>query len=182
MLGSAAISGKSFLCAKPYRFRYRYGVSPAALSDAVRIPRVNTYEISTDPSRLQLAVIHAYLSRSYWSPGIPRDLVARAIANSICFGVYLGDAQVGFARVITDQATFAYLADVYVLEEHRGQGLSKRLVEAVQAHPDLQGLRRFLLATRDAHGLYAQFGFAPPARPENFMEIRDPDPYGAGPR
>src|SRR6202008_1949748 len=108
------------------------------------IPRVNTYDISTDPSRLQLEAIHAYLTRSYWSPGVPKHIVARAIANSLCFGIYLGDAQVGFARVITDKATFAYLADVFVLEEHRGQGLSKRLVAQIQAHPDLQGLRRFL--------------------------------------
>jgi hypothetical protein len=143
------------------------------LSAAVRITRVNTYDISTDPTRLQPAAIHAYLTRSYWSPGIPRELVERAIANSLCFGIYLGgEAQVGFARVVTDKATFAYLADVYVLEEHRGQGLSKRLVQTIQAHPELQGLRRFLLATRDAHGLYAQFGFAPPARPENLMEMR----------
>jgi len=133
---------------------------------------VNTYDISTDKSRLQLPAIHAYLTRSYWSPGIPPDVVARAIANSMCFGIYLGDAQVGFARVVTDKASFAYLADVYVLEEHRGQGLSKRLVETIQAHPELQGLRRFMLATRDAHGLYAQFGFASPARPENLMEMR----------
>jgi len=142
------------------------------LSNAVRITRVNTYDISTDPTRLQPAAIHAYLTRSYWSPGIPKDVVERAIANSLCFGIYLGQAQVGFARVVTDKATFAYLADVYVLEEHRGQGLSKRLVETIQAHPDLQGLRRFLLATKDAHGLYAQFGFAPPARPGNLMEMR----------
>ena len=144
----------------------------------VRIPRVNTYEISTDPSRLQLDAIHAYLTRSYWSPGIPKELVARAIANSMCFGMYdvqgPTDTQVGFARVVTDKASFAYLADVYVLEEHRGQGLSKRLVEAVLSHPELQGMRRFLLATRDAHGLYAQFGFRAPAKPENFMEIRTP--------
>jgi len=142
---------------------------------------VNTYDISTDPSRLQLESIHAYLTRSYWSPGIPRDVVARAIANSLCFGLYLresqashAETQVGFARVVTDRSSFAYLADVYVLEAHRGQGLSKRLVEAVLAHPDLQGMRRFLLATRDAHGLYAQFGFRAPAKPENFMEIRTP--------
>jgi GNAT superfamily N-acetyltransferase len=142
------------------------------LSTAVRITRVNTYDISTDPTRLQPAAIHAYLARSYWSPGIPRHLVDRAIANSLCFGIYLGDAQVGFARVVTDKANFAYLADVYVLEEHRGQGLSKRLVQTIQAHPELQDLRRFMLATRDAHGLYAQFGFAPPARLQNLMEMR----------
>ena len=146
----------------------------ARLSDAARIPRVNTYDISTDPSRLQLAAIHAYLTRSYWSPGVPEDVVARAIAHSLCFGIYLADAQVGFARVVTDKASFAYLADVYVLEEHRRQGLSKRLVETIQAHPDLQGLRRFMLATKDAHGLYAQFGFKPVAAPERLMEIRTP--------
>ncbi len=141
---------------------------------------MNTYDISTDPGRLQLDAIHAYLARSYWSPGVPKAIVARAIANSMCFGVYLGDAQVGFARVVTDKATFAYLADVYVLEAHRGQGLSKRLVEQIQGHPELRGLRRILLATRDAHGLYAQFGFKALAAPEWLMEIRDPDPYGAG--
>lgn len=140
---------------------------------------MNTYDISTDPSRLQLDAIHAYLVRSYWSPGVPKDVVARAIAHSLCFGIYQGENQVGFARVVTDRATFAYLADVYVLEAHRGQGLSKRLVAAVQSHPDLQGLRRFLLATADAHGLYTQFGFRPLSAPGRMMEIRDPDPYGA---
>ncbi len=144
---------------------------------------MNTYDISSDPSRLQLDAIHAYLTRSYWSPGIPKDVVARGIANALCFGIYLGESQVGFARVITDKASFAYLADVYVLEEHRGRGLSKRLVEKILAHPDLQGLRRVLLATADAHGLYAQFGFAPLARPQNMMEIRNPPAWlqaGAG--
>jgi GNAT superfamily N-acetyltransferase len=132
---------------------------------------VNTYDISTDPSRLDLDAIHEFLSRSYWSPGIAKDTVARAIAHSLCFGVYRDGAQVGFARVITDRTTFAYLSDVYVLEAHRGQGLSKRLVERIRAHPDLQGLRRMMLATRDAHGLYAQFGFRPLAIPERFMEV-----------
>ena len=141
---------------------------------------MNTYDISTDPSLLQLDAIHAYLARSYWSPGVPREVVARAAANSLYFGIYQRESQVGFARVITDKATFAYLADVYVLEEHRGQGLSKRLVEQIRAHPDLQGLRRFMLATADAHGLYAQFGFKPVAKPQSMMEIRDQDPHGAG--
>ena len=135
---------------------------------------MNTYDISTDPSRLQLDAIHAYLTRSYWSPGVPKHLVARGIANSLCFGVYQGASQVGFARVVTDKASFAYLADVYVLEEHRGQGLSKRLVAEILAHPDLQGLRRVLLATADAHGLYAQFGFQGLAAPDRMMEIRNP--------
>jgi GNAT superfamily N-acetyltransferase len=143
-----------------------------------RITRVNTYDISTDPSRLQLDAIHGYLTRSDWSPGVPRAIVARAAANSLCFGVYHDHAQIGFARVVTDKATFAYLADVYVLEEHRGQGLSKRLVAAILAHPELQGLRRFLLATADAHGLYAQFGFKIVMAPERMMEIKHPDPHG----
>ncbi len=137
------------------------------------------YEVSTDPGRLDLDAIHAYLSRSYWSPGIPRDTVARAIAGSICFGVYHRGGQVGFARVVTDRATFAYLADVYVLEDHRGRGLSKRLMHAVMSHAELQGLRRVMLATRDAHGLYAQFGFAGLADPSRLMEIVRPDPYRA---
>ena len=135
---------------------------------------MNTYDISTDPSRLQLDAIHAYLTRSYWSPGVPKDVVARAIANSLCFGIHLGESQVGFARVVTDKASFAYLADVYVLEAHRGQGLSKRLVGEILAHPELQGLRRVLLATADAHGLYAQFGFTALAAPDRMMEIRNP--------
>lgn len=135
------------------------------------------FSITTDPARIDLEAVHAYLSRSYWAEGIPRDLVARSIAGSIPFGIFKGTAQVGFARVITDSATFAYLADVYVLEEYRGQGLSKWLMEVILAHPGLQGLRRFLLATRDAHGLYAQFGFTPLARPEAFMEILILKPY-----
>src|ERR1700761_6555580 len=150
---------------------------PGGPPDRPRITRVNPSDISTDPSRLQLEAIHAYLTRSYWSPGVPMEVVARAIANSMCFGLYLGDAQVGFARVVTDKASFAYLADVYVLEAHRGQGLSKRLVETILAHPELQGLRRFLLATKDAHGLYAQFGFKPLAAPDRMMEIRIPPPW-----
>ena len=143
----------------------------------VRISRVNTYDIRTDPARLDLDAIHDFLSRTYWSPGVPKAVVARAIANSVCFGVFHGDAQVGFARVITDKATFAYLSDVYILEAHRGLGLSRRLMQAVRAHPDLQGLRRMMLATRDAHALYAKFGFKPLAVPERFMEIHDPDAY-----
>jgi GNAT superfamily N-acetyltransferase len=135
------------------------------------------YEVSTDRARLDVDAIHGYLARSYWSPGIPREIVARAIEHSICVGVYRGAAQVGFARVVTDQATFAYLADVYVLEEHRGQGLSKRLMAAVMAHPALQRIRRFMLVTRDAQGLYRQFGFVEPPRPEMLMEIVRPDVY-----
>ncbi len=137
------------------------------------------YEITTDRSRFDLEAIHAFLTRAYWSPGIPRAVVERAVANSLCFGLLLGTEQVGLARVVTDRATFAYLADVYVLEEHRGKGLARRLMEAVVSHPDLQGLRRMLLATRDAHGLYAKYGFKPLAAPERLMVRDDPDVYGA---
>jgi GNAT superfamily N-acetyltransferase len=138
------------------------------------------YTISTDPARLDVDVIHRYLSgEAYWSRGVPRPVVERAIAGSLCFGLYdAGGAQVGFARVVTDRATFAYLADVFVLKAHRRKGLSKRLMAAAIAHPDLQGLRRWLLATRDAHGLYAQFGFTPLANPERIMERHAPDIYG----
>ncbi len=135
------------------------------------------FDISDDKSRLDLDVIHGYLSRSYWSPGIPREVIARGIEHALCFGVYHGGAQIGFARVITDQATFAYLADVFVLEEYRGRGLSKRLMAFIMAHPGLQGLRRFMLATRDAHGLYAQYGFVETANPSRLMEIVKPDVY-----
>ena len=138
------------------------------------------YEISTDRARLDIDAIHAYLARSYWSPGIPREVVARAIDHSICFGVYRGAEQVGFARVITDEATFAYLADVYVLEAHRGLGLSKRLMAVVVAHPALQRIRRFMLVTRDAHGLYRQFGFVDTPKPEMLMEIVRRDLYSGG--
>ncbi len=141
---------------------------------------MDTYDISCEPARLDLEAIHAFLSQSYGSPGIPRAVVERAIANSLCFGVFHRDRQVGFARVITDKATFAYLADVYILAEHRGKGLSRRLMEAIVGHPDLQGLRRMLLATRDAHALYAKFGFRPLAAPDRIMEIHQPDVYVGG--
>lgn len=137
------------------------------------------YEITTDPARLDLDAIHAFLSQTYWSPGIPRAVVQRAMVNSLCFGLLLGQAQVGFARVVTDRATFAYLADVYVLEEHRGRGLSKRILDHVIGHPDLQGLRRMLLATRDGHGLYAKYGFKPLAAPDRMMELHAPNVYAA---
>ncbi len=137
------------------------------------------YEISDDPARLDLGVIHRYLSEdSYWAQGIPRELIERAVAHSLCFGVYAGSAQVGFARVVSDRTTFAYLADVFVLPEHRGRGLSKRLMAAIMAHPELQGLRRWLLATADAHGLYRQHGFTALAKPERFMERRELIAYG----
>ena len=129
------------------------------------------YSITTDPRRLDIDAIHAYLSRSFWAEGIPRETVAKSIANSLCFGLFDDAAQVGLARVVTDRATFAYLCDVYVLETHRSQGLGKWLIETVMAHPDLQGLRRFHLVTRDAHGLYSRHGFEPPLHPERHMEI-----------
>ncbi len=140
------------------------------------------YTISDDPARLDLDAVHRYLSaESYWAKGLPRETLERSVAGSLCFGVYdKENGQVGFARVVTDRATFAWLADVFVLPAHRGRGLSKRLMEAVLAHPDLQGLRRFMLATWDAHGLYRQFGFEAPARPDRLMERYQPDVYAPG--
>jgi GNAT superfamily N-acetyltransferase len=134
------------------------------------------FEISTDPGRLDLDAVHAYLTRSYWAAGVPMDVVRRSIERSIVFGVYRGTQQVGFARVISDEATFAWLCDVFVLEEFQGQGLGKWLMECIVADPRLQGLRRFMLATRDAHGLYAQYGFTP-VPDDRYMERRNPDPY-----
>ncbi len=131
----------------------------------------NEYDISADKERLDVATIHEYLTQSYWSQGVPRAIVERAIEGSLCFGVFLQGKQVGFARVVTDKATFAYLADVFILEPHRGKGLSKRLMQFIFAHPDLQGLRRFMLATNDAHGLYKQFGFTELSNPAHFMEL-----------
>ncbi|MFL6008931.1 MAG: GNAT family N-acetyltransferase [Rubrobacteraceae bacterium] len=135
--------------------------------------RRDGYLISTDASMLDLEVVHGYLSRSYWAAGVPEDVVRRSIENSLCFGVYRGEEQAGFARVVTDRATFAYLADVFVLEEHRGQGIGKWLVEVILSHPDLQGLRRWMLATRDAHDLYRRYAFTELARPGIFMERKD---------
>ena len=137
----------------------------------------NNLLVSTNPAKLDVNAIHAFLTRAYWCEGIPHEIVERAVRNSLCFGVFDGAAQVGLARVVTDYATFAYLCDVYVLESHRGQGLGKWLIECVMAHPQLQGLRRFSLATRDAHELYAQFGFQPLAKPEAHMERHKPDIY-----
>ena len=133
--------------------------------------------ISTDPERLDRAAVHAFLSGSYWAKGIPREVVDRSIEGALCFGVYAGGGQVGFARVITDRATFAYLADVFVLESHRGRGLAEWLMEAVMAHPDLQKLRRWILMTRDANGLYRKFGFREIADPGRCMEIVDREVY-----
>jgi GNAT superfamily N-acetyltransferase len=133
--------------------------------------------ISSDSNVMDVDAIHAYLTRSYWAEGISRALVAKAVDSSLCFGLFEGERQIGFARVITDRATFAYLSDVYVLEDYRCRGLGKWLMEAVVAHPELQGLRRFLLATRDAHGLYSKLAFTPLTHPQYFMEINHPGLY-----
>ncbi len=136
------------------------------------------YRISLDPTELQFDVIHGYLSRSYWSPGIPRDVVEKAARHSLCVGVYGPDGvQVGFARLITDHTTFGYLADVFVLEEHRGRGLSKAMVEALMALPEVQGMRRLMLATRDAHGLYEKLGWTRVTDPAPLMQIRRENLY-----
>jgi len=139
--------------------------------------RKGQFLVSTDRAFLDLDTIHTFLTNCYWAKGIPKDTVARSIENSLCFGLYRGKQQVGFARVITDRATYAYLADVFVLPEYRGRGLSKWMMECIVTHPDLRGLRRWTLATRDAHGLYQQFGFRLLAAPERWMERHDPEVY-----
>lgn len=142
------------------------------------LPRLGEYMISTDRDRLDINVIHDFLSNSsYWARGIPIETVERSIKSSLCFGVFHGEKQVGFARVISDYATWAILVDVFVLENHRGRGLSKWLMSVIKAHPDLQGLRSWVLATKDAHGLYSQFGFEPLKSPERFMAIQNPGMY-----
>jgi GNAT superfamily N-acetyltransferase len=133
--------------------------------------------VTTDPSRFDRAAIHAFLSCSYWAEGIPREIVDRSIEGSLGFGLFEGARQIGFARVVTDRATFAYLADVYVLESHRGRGLGRWLVSCVTAHPDLQGLRRWNLVTRDAHDVYRPAGFEPLRAPERYMEKVLVNPY-----
>src|SRR5258708_1775070 len=142
-------------------------------------------EITTARERLDVAAIHAFLTESYWSPGIPRETVERALDGSLNFGLYRSvdnsvnnmGRQIGFARVVTDGATFAYIADVFVLPDFRGAGLATWLVESALTHPALSGLRRVLLVTRDAHAIYARCGFAPLANPARFMEINQPDIY-----
>jgi GNAT superfamily N-acetyltransferase len=137
------------------------------------------YLISTSPARMDVSAIHSFLTRSYWSPGIPPEIVARAVANSLCVGLFVRNSgqQIGFARFITDAATFAYLCDVYVLEEYRGRGLAGLLLEKALAYPALQGVRRMVLVTRDGHGLYARYGFCRLANPGSYMEIHKPDIY-----
>jgi GNAT superfamily N-acetyltransferase len=138
---------------------------------------VDDYIISTDKSKLDLNVIHNYLFTCYWAKGIPREVVARSLEHSLCFGVYLGDEQVGFSRVITDYATFMYLADVFILESHRGKGLSVAMMDMVVNHPDLQGIRTWTLLTKDAHGLYRKFAFKNHVDPTRFMIRKVPYPY-----
>lgn len=140
--------------------------------------RRGEYEIDTDKRRLDIASIHKFLStESYWARNRTLEQTLTAIENSDCFGIYRGREQVGFARVVTDRATFAYVGDVYVLDEHRGRGLSKWLMQVIVEQPDMQELRRWLLATRDAHGLYEQYGFASLVHPERWMEKTAPDAY-----
>ncbi len=133
------------------------------------------YSISADKARLDLDIIHRFLTTSYWAAGRSVETIRRSIESSIAFGVYKGDEQVGFARVITDYATFAWIADVFILEGHRGQGLSKWLMEVIISHPELQGFRRWVLATKDAHELYRKFGFTELKLPERWMERHDPN-------
>jgi len=148
-------------------------VSAAAFEEWTR----GEYSISTDPARLDRPAIREFLASSYWAPDIPQEVVDRSIEGSLTFGLYRRERQVGFARAITDRATFAYIADVYVLEEHRGRGLALWLMETVLGHPELQGLRRWMLVTRDAHALYRKTGFVDAQRPELIMEITRPDIY-----
>ena len=136
----------------------------------------NNYLISTDKNKIDIDYVHAFLSQSYWSPGVPIIVVKKAMKGSLCFGIYYKDKQIGYARMVTDKATFAYLADVFIDEDHRGKGLAKWLVETILAHPQLQGLRRILLATKDAHKLYEQCGFTTINNPERYM-VYNPAAY-----
>jgi len=146
---------------------------------AMVVMEMGRFLISTDRSKLDVDVVHKFLARSYWAEGIPRETVERSIENSLCFGVYDNARQIGFARVISDFATYAYVADVFILEPYRERGLGKELMASIMAHPDLQGLRRWSLGTRDAQNLYAQYGFKPVVntRARTVMEIVDPEAY-----
>lgn len=137
----------------------------------------NGYWISDDANDVDLDVAHEFLTSAYWCQNVPRETVEKSFDHSICFGVFRDQSMVGFARVVTDFSTFGYLADVFILEQHRNQGLALWLVQTILAHPELQGFRRWLLATKDAHALYAKLGFTPLEKPEMFMEILDPDVY-----
>jgi len=145
--------------------------------DNVSEYRNGEFTVSTDQKRIDRDIVHGFLTECYWAKGIPREIVVRSIENSLCFGLYAAGKQVGFARVISDYATYAYVGDVFVLESFRGRGLGKWLVECIMQHPRLQGLRRWSLVTRDAHGLYSQFGFESLKKPQNYMEVHRPDVY-----
>ena len=138
----------------------------------------DNFTVTDDPARLDRDVIWRFLSSSYWAKNIPAATVDKSLHNSLCFALLDGGRQIGFARVVSDRATFAYVMDVFVLPEHRGRGLGKWLIGCVTSHPELQGLRRWILGTRDAHGLYRQFGFTPLKKPETFMEFHNPNVYG----
>jgi len=149
-----------------------------ALCVSKELQLVSGYRTSSDIKNMDLTVIHAFISKSYWAKGIPLNTMENAINNSLCFGVFTDSgSQVAFARMVTDSATFAYLADVFVLKEHRGKGLSKWLMQIIIEHPNLQGIRRMVLATSDAHNLYEQFGFKPLSSPKLFMELHQADVY-----
>ena len=135
------------------------------------------YSVSTDKAQFDVEMIYRFLTNCYWAEGVPRDVVKRSIDNAFCFGVFDREQQVGFARVITDRATYAYIGDVFILESHRGRGLSKLLMKAIMEHPELQGLRRWSLVTNDAQSLYQQFGFSPLSSPHNYMEFVNADIY-----
>ena len=139
--------------------------------------RDHEFEVSTDPARIDAGIVHRFLTTSYWAAGIPIEVVERALRHSLCFALFAGAEQIGLARVVTDRATFAYLCDVHVLEAWRGRGLGRWLMRCVWSHPDLQGLRRCGLVTRDAHMLYAPSGFTALAHPDRHMEKLDPDVY-----
>lgn len=140
--------------------------------------RRDNYLLSTDPSKLDRDVVFKFLTHdSYWARGRSRDVFDRSIVNSLNFGIYFGNMQIGFARVVTDRATFGWICDVFVIPAQRGKGLASWMIESIQQHPDLQGLRSIFLATRDAHSLYAKFGFKPLEDPSRFMMIRNPTPY-----
>lgn len=140
--------------------------------------RHGDYLLSDDPARLDVGAIHSCLSRSYWAAGIPRETVERSLGHSLCLGAYATEgAQVGFTRLVTDRATFCYVCDVYVMEAHRGKGIARALMDFAAGHPELQGLRRWNLVTRDAHALYAGHGFKPIAHPDRYMEKLDPEVY-----
>ncbi len=153
---------------------------PAPNSDTIVEHRFGEFLVSSSREKIDLDVVHGFLTNCYWAKGISREIVERSISGALCFGIYdAAGVQVGFARVISDFATIAYIGDAFVLESHRGRGLGKCLMECIMRHPSLQNLRRWILTTRDAHGLYAQFGFTPVKSPERFMEIFRPDVYEA---